>query len=42
MPEKKTNKFLKFLSYFGGAISYLLELAALVTAIYKIGLILVF
>ena len=33
MPEKKTNKLLKFLSYFGGAISYLLELAAVVTAI---------
>ena len=33
MPEKKTNQLLKFLSYFGGAISYLLELAAVVTAI---------
>ena len=33
MPEKKTNKFLKFLSYFGGAISYLLELAVIVTGI---------
>lgn len=33
MPEKKTNKLLKFLSYFGGAISYLLELAAVATAI---------
>ncbi|TPX30114.1 H+-exporting ATPase [Synchytrium microbalum] len=33
IPEKKTNPFLKFLSYFGGAISYLLEIAALVSAI---------
>ncbi|RKO83329.1 E1-E2 ATPase-domain-containing protein, partial [Blyttiomyces helicus] len=33
IPETKTNPILKFLSYFGGAISFLLELAALVSAI---------
>ncbi|KAL2913885.1 hypothetical protein HK105_206619 [Polyrhizophydium stewartii] len=33
IPEKKTNPILKFLSYFGGAISYLLELATIVSAI---------
>ncbi|KAJ3046291.1 hypothetical protein HDV00_000104 [Rhizophlyctis rosea] len=31
--EKKTNPFLKFLSYFGGAISVLLEIACVVSAI---------
>ncbi|KAI9206120.1 uncharacterized protein BJ171DRAFT_498764 [Polychytrium aggregatum] len=35
LPEKKTNPFLKFLSYFGGAISYLLEIAAIVSAVLK-------
>ncbi|KAI8929515.1 hypothetical protein BC831DRAFT_443933 [Entophlyctis helioformis] len=33
IPEVKTNPFLKFLGYFGGAISFLLELAAIVSAI---------
>ncbi|KAI9096665.1 hypothetical protein DFS34DRAFT_581197 [Phlyctochytrium arcticum] len=33
IPEKKTNPILKFLSFFGGAISYLLEIAAIVCAI---------
>lgn len=31
--EKRTNPILKFLSYFGGAISFLLEVAALVSAV---------
>ncbi|KAI8822455.1 uncharacterized protein EV422DRAFT_494864 [Fimicolochytrium jonesii] len=31
--EKKTNHLLKFLSYFGGAISFLLEIATVVSAI---------
>ncbi|KAJ3078170.1 hypothetical protein HK102_004689 [Quaeritorhiza haematococci] len=31
--EKRTNPLLKFLAYFGGAISFLLEIAALVAAI---------
>ncbi|KAJ3077926.1 hypothetical protein HDU99_000889 [Rhizoclosmatium hyalinum] len=30
IPEKRTNPILKFLSYFGGAISILLELAAII------------
>ncbi|TPX33115.1 H+-exporting ATPase [Synchytrium microbalum] len=33
IPEKKHNPFLKFLSYFGGPISFLLEVAALISAI---------
>ncbi|KAH6573871.1 hypothetical protein BASA62_002714 [Batrachochytrium salamandrivorans] len=33
IPETKSNPFLKFLGYFGGAISFLLEAAALVSAI---------
>ncbi|KAJ3271173.1 hypothetical protein HK104_004732, partial [Borealophlyctis nickersoniae] len=33
IPEKKSNPFLKFLSYFGGAISFLLEVAAIVAAV---------
>ncbi|KAJ3187305.1 hypothetical protein HDU85_006593 [Gaertneriomyces sp. JEL0708] len=33
IPEKKTNRFLKFLSFFGGPLSYLLEIAAIVCAI---------
>ncbi|KND03421.1 plasma-membrane proton-efflux P-type ATPase [Spizellomyces punctatus DAOM BR117] len=33
IPEKKTNPILKFLSFFGGAISYLLEIAAIVCAV---------
>ncbi|TPX50867.1 H+-exporting ATPase [Synchytrium endobioticum] len=33
IPEKKSNPLLKFLSYFGGAISYLLEIAAVVSGI---------
>ncbi|KAJ3032463.1 hypothetical protein HDV00_007511 [Rhizophlyctis rosea] len=33
IPEKKTNPFLKFLSYFGGAIAFLLEVATLVSGI---------
>jgi H+-transporting ATPase len=31
MPEKKTNKFLKFLGYFGGSISILLEIAMILS-----------
>ncbi|KAJ3079233.1 hypothetical protein HK102_003936, partial [Quaeritorhiza haematococci] len=33
IPEKRTNPFLKFIAYFGGAISFLLEVAAIVAAI---------
>lgn len=33
IPEKKQSKLLKFLSYFGGAISFLLEIATIVSAI---------
>ncbi|KAJ3207223.1 hypothetical protein HK099_000331, partial [Clydaea vesicula] len=33
IPENKTNPWLKFLSYFLGAISFLLEFAAVITAI---------
>lgn len=33
LSEKKANTFFKFLSYFGGAISFLLEISAIVSAI---------
>ncbi|KAL2914523.1 hypothetical protein HK105_205872 [Polyrhizophydium stewartii] len=33
IPEKKANALLKFLSYFGGPISFLLEFAAVVSAV---------
>ena len=33
LPEVKRNKLLHFLSYFGGAISYLLEVACIISAI---------
>lgn len=35
MPVVKSNRLLKFLGYFGGAISILLELAAIVCLIVK-------
>ncbi|KAI9352242.1 hypothetical protein DFJ73DRAFT_927471 [Zopfochytrium polystomum] len=35
MPEKRVNPILKFLSYFLGAISYLLEVACVLSAIFK-------
>ncbi|TPX66069.1 H+-exporting ATPase [Spizellomyces sp. 'palustris'] len=33
IPEKRPSQFLKFLSYFGGAISFLLEIACIVSAV---------
>ncbi|KAI8911846.1 hypothetical protein EDD86DRAFT_269559 [Gorgonomyces haynaldii] len=33
IPEAKTNPWLKFLSYFGGPISYLLEISAILSAV---------
>ncbi|KAJ3020750.1 UNVERIFIED_CONTAM: hypothetical protein HDU68_009987 [Siphonaria sp. JEL0065] len=35
IPERRTNPILKFLSYFGGAISILLELAAIIAGVMK-------
>ncbi|KAI8617600.1 hypothetical protein BC830DRAFT_1166862 [Chytriomyces sp. MP71] len=35
IPEAKTNPFLKFLSYFLGPISYLLEIACILSAVFK-------
>ncbi|KAJ3175448.1 hypothetical protein HK101_010658 [Irineochytrium annulatum] len=35
IPEKKTNPFLKFISYFLGAISYLLEIACILSAVFQ-------
>ncbi|KAI8891079.1 plasma-membrane proton-efflux P-type ATPase [Backusella circina FSU 941] len=33
LPEKKTNPFLKFFSYFTGPISYLIEIACIIAAV---------
>ncbi|KAI8987160.1 plasma-membrane proton-efflux P-type ATPase [Pilobolus umbonatus] len=33
LPEKKTNPFLKFLSYFTGPIAYLIEIACIIAAV---------
>ncbi|KAI8849833.1 hypothetical protein BC829DRAFT_432316 [Chytridium lagenaria] len=35
IPEKKSNPFLKFLSYFLGPISYLLEIATILSAVFE-------
>ncbi|KAJ3214045.1 hypothetical protein HDU67_002139 [Dinochytrium kinnereticum] len=35
IPEQKTNAFLKFLSYFLGPISYLLEIATILSGVFK-------
>jgi H+-transporting ATPase len=33
LPEKKSNPFLKFFSYFTGPISYLIEIACIIAAV---------
>ncbi|KAG1061889.1 hypothetical protein G6F42_027561 [Rhizopus arrhizus] len=33
LPEKKTNPFLKFFSYFTGPISYLIEISCIIAAV---------
>ncbi|KAI8867626.1 calcium ATPase, partial [Ramicandelaber brevisporus] len=35
LPEKKTNPFLKFLSYFTGSIAFLIEVACILSAVVK-------